>query len=46
MATTLQRQFVLIGLDGIGQSVFHTLPTDWHTLSTKWRTLTIFFTLL
>ena len=30
MSTTLQRQFVLIGLDGIGTSVFHTLPTDWH----------------
>jgi trk system potassium uptake protein TrkA len=30
MSTTLQRQFVLIGLDGIGPSVFQSLPTDWH----------------
>lgn len=30
MSTTLQRQFVLIGLDGIGPAVFHTLPIDWH----------------
>ena len=30
MSSTLQRQFVLIGLDGIGLSVFQTLPTDWH----------------
>ncbi len=30
MSSTLQRQLVLIGLDGIGPSVFQTLPKNWH----------------
>ena len=30
MSSNLQRQLVLIGLDGIGPSVFQTLPNDWH----------------
>jgi trk system potassium uptake protein len=30
MSSNIQRQLVLIGLDGIGPSVFHTLPKDWH----------------
>lgn len=27
---SVQRQVVLIGLDGVGSHVFHTLPTGWH----------------
>ena len=27
---SVQRQVVLIGLDGVGNHVFHTLPTGWH----------------